>query len=251
MTVQEKIDQTWKYCVEIFGLDRCIALCHHGSYNYELNLPSSDVDAKLFITPTWDEVIFAKQPISKTIDGPYGDVNVTDIRMFIGNCLKKQNFNFLECLFTPYSCVNPVYADLWSELLDIREKVAHMYPSNAIRTMMGQVENQYSRWGRFDKCKTLYHMMRIVSAIRTYLNKQPFADTLILENKEEIMQVRYGNMSETEMDTLFKALYEEAHWLVENRPYTGISFPESCSLMLDEFQRQFVYRALYEGGIEE
>ena len=126
-----------------------------------------------------------------------------------------------------------------------------MYPSSAVRTMMGQVENQYGRWGRFDKCKTLYHMMRIVSAIRTYLNKQPFADTLIPENKEAIMQVRYGNMSETEMDTLFKALYEEAHWLVENQPYTGVSFPESCNLMLDELQRQFVYRALYELVIEE
>lgn len=251
MDTQSKLNETWEFCKHQYGSDRCIALTLHGSQNYELDLPTSDVDAKLFITPTWDEVVFSKQPISKTIDGPYGDVNVTDIRMFIGNCLKKQNFNFLECLFTPYSCVNPAYADLWNELIDIREKVAHMYPSSAVRTMMGQVENQYGRWGRFDKCKTLYHMMRIVSAIRTYLNKQPFADTLIPENKEAIMQVRYGNMSETEMDTLFKALYEEAHWLVENQPYTGVSFPESCSLMLDELQRQFVYRALYELVIEE
>jgi predicted nucleotidyltransferase len=250
MTTQKKIDQTWKYCVEMFGLDRCIALCLHGSQNYELDLPDSDVDAKLIIAPAWDEIINCREPKSQTIKGLYGDINVTDVRLFIGVNLKKQNFNFLETLFTPYSCVNPSYADLWSKLIAIREKVAHMYPSKAIRTMMGQVENQYGRWGRFDKCKTLYHMMRIVSAIRTYLNKQPFADTLIPEHKEEIMKVRYGNMSETEMDTLFKALYDEVHWLVENRPYTGVSFPETCSLMLDELQKQFVYRALYEGGIE-
>ena len=94
LTVMDKINETWEYCIKLYGLDRCIALCHHGSYNYELNLPESDVDAKLFITPTWDEVVFCKQPMSKTIKGPYGDINVTDIRLFIGNNLKKQNFNF-------------------------------------------------------------------------------------------------------------------------------------------------------------
>ena len=46
LTTQKKIDQTWKYCVEMFGLDRCVALCLHGSQNYQLDLPDSDVDAK-------------------------------------------------------------------------------------------------------------------------------------------------------------------------------------------------------------
>ena len=250
MDTQSKVNETWEFCKSQYGSDRCIALTLHGSQNYELDLPTSDVDAKLFITPTWDEVIFSKQPISKTIDGPYGDVNVTDIRMFIGNCLKKQNFNFLECLFTPYSCVNPAYADLWNELIENREIIAHYDPAAAVRTMMGQVHNQYGRWGRFDNQKTTYHMMRIASAIKTYQQGQYFADTLIPADAELIMRVRSGLVAEELMYAYFKANYESALYWGQNAPYQGPCYEQAAEIM-DELQRQFVYRALYELVIEE
>ena len=245
MTTQDMVNETWNYCVDRYGRDRLVALTLHGSQNYELDLPESDVDTKLFICPTWREVIECAQPFSKTINGPYGDINVTDIRLFIGNNLIKQNFNFLECLFTPYSCVNSDYADLWSQLIEMREKVAHMYPTSAVRTMMGQVENQYGRWGRFDKKKTLYHMMRITGAIETYLNGQPFADTLIAPNHDHIMRVRLGQVDEEDMDYLFKHFYDYAHWLHDNRAYIYVSYPEVAA-DLRELQADFVYRSLYE-----
>ena len=250
MTTQDMVNETWNYCIQLYGIDRLCALTLHGSQNYELDLPESDIDTKLFICPTWREVIEYSQPLSKTINGPYGDINVTDIRLFIGNNLVKQNFNFLECLFTPYSCVNSDYADLWSQLMEKREWIAHMYPSAAVRTMMGQVENQYGRWGRFDKKKTLYHMMRITGAIETYLNGQPFADTLIPLNRDHIMKVRLGQVSEEDMDFLFKHFYDYAHWLQDNRAYIYASHPEVIA-DLRELQADFVYRSLYELRCEE
>lgn len=249
LEIQKKINETWDFCISQYGLDRCIALTLHGSQNYCLDLPESDVDAKLFIAPTWEEVIFCKQPLSKTIAGPYGDVNVTDIRLFIGNNLKKQNFNFLECLFTPYSCVNPCYAHLWEQLIEHREEIAHYNPAAAVRTMIGQVENQYGRWGRFDNKKTLYHMARIHSAIKRYQEGLPFADTLIAENHDWIMQVRLGKIDEEAMVIFFKSFYENAHQLAKSE-YKGKSY-EIIELSLDELQRQFVYTALYEMRIEE
>ena len=250
MTTQRKIDKTWDHCITLYGLDRCAALTLHGSQNYALDLPESDVDAKLFITPTWDEVVFCKQPMSKTIKGPYGDINVTDIRLFIGNNLKKQNFNFLECLFTPYSCVNPCYADLWEQLIRHREEIAHYDPAAAVRTMMGQVENQYGRWGRFDNKKTLYHMARIHGAIDRYQEGLCFADTLIPENRDWIMDVRLGKIDEEAMVIFFKSLYEDAHRLAAPENYKGKSY-EIIEYALDELQKQFVYRALYEMRVEE
>jgi hypothetical protein len=250
MNVQEKVNKTWEHCIALYGRDRCIALTLHGSQNYECDLPDSDVDAKLFVAPTWDEVINYKQPLSKTIDGPYGDINVTDIRLFIGNNLPKQNFNFLECLFTPYSCVNDAYADLWSELIEHREEIAHIDPDAAVRTMMGQVENQYGRWGRFDKRKTLYHMMRISSAIETYKNGQPFADTLIPINHDHIMRVRTAEVCEEDMDYMFKLFYDHAHYLVENTEYKGPEYP-GAEYHMNQLQARFVGRALYEKGIFE
>lgn len=248
MTTQDMINETWNYCFQLYGRDRCIALTLHGSQNYELDLPDSDVDAKLFISPTWDEVIYCRQPLSKTINGPYGDINVTDIRLYIGNNLKKQNFNFLECLFTSYSCVNELYADLWNMLIENREEIAHSDPAAAVRTMMGQVENQYGRWGRFDNKKTLYHMARIHGAIDRYQAGFCFADTLIPENRDWIMDVRLGKIDEEAMVIFFKSLYEDAHRLAAGE-YKGAVYVTDS--FLNELQEQFVYRALYELRIEE
>lgn len=243
-----KLKQTWQYCLEHFGADQCVALALHGSQNYELDLPDSDIDAKLIIVPTWNDVINCKNPQSRTIEGLFGDINVVDIRLFIGNNLRKQNFNFLECLFTPYSCVNPEYGDLWGELLSFREEIAHYRPDLAVRTMMGQVENQYRRWHKFDDNKTLYHMARIHSAIKRYTEGLGFADTLIPENAEWIMDVRLGKVDQTSMEIFFHSLYEDAHKLAENA-YSVESQERLADVVMDSLQARFVYRALYEKGI--
>lgn len=245
LEIMNKIKETWKLCIDLYGNDRCISLCHHGSYNYKLNLPDSDVDTKLIISPTWDEVINCKQPLSTTINGPHGDINVVDIRLFIGVNLRKQNFNFLECLFTPYSCVNPDYADLWNELLFYREEIAHFKPQEAIRTMMGQVENQWRRWGRFDDKKTLYHMARIHGAIKRYQEGLPFADTLVPEDAEWIMEVRLGRIDKEAMEIYFKSFYNDAYRIVNDVEYKGPECP-GVEYYMNQLQAEFVGRALYD-----
>lgn len=245
MTIQEKMDETWYYCALKYGTERCIAMCLHGSQNYECDLPDSDLDVKLIIAPTWREVVHCEQPLSKTINGPYGDINITDVRLYIGVNLKKQNFNFLETLFTPYMRVNPAYEDLWGELLQNRERIAHIDPAAAIRTMMGQVENQYGRWGRFDDKKTLYHMARIHDAIKRYQEGLHFADTLVPKDAEWIMAVRLGKIDKEAMEYMFKLFYDHAHYLVEETEYKGPHCPQ-VERVMDDLQRRFVYRALYE-----
>lgn len=212
MDIQTKIERTWDYCIKEFGLERLVALTHHGSYNYNLALPDSDADAKLFIVPTWNDIIYCRKPESKTIQGPYGDINVCDIRLFIDVNLRKQNFNFLECLFTPYYCVNPDYADIWDTLISHREAIAHFNPTEAVRTMMGQVRNQIMRWNKFDNNKTLYHLLRITHALRTYLAGERFEDTLAPkgEDHEFIMAVRQGKFGQEEMQKIFDRISQEA-----------------------------------------
>lgn len=212
MDIQTKIDRTWDFCIKEFGLERLICLCHHGSFNYGLALPDSDADAKLIIAPTWDDIIHNCKPLSTTIQGPYGDINVTDIRLYIDTNLRKQNFNFLETLFTPFCCVNPDYADIWMQLIDYREAIAHYNPEEAVRTMMGQVRNQIMRWNKFDNNKTLYHLLRITHALRTYLDGERFEDTLAPkgEDHEFIMAVRLGKFGQEEMQKIFDRISQEA-----------------------------------------
>lgn len=212
MDIQTKIERTWDFCIKEFGLERLISLCHHGSFNYDLALPDSDADAKLIIAPTWDDIIHDRKPLSTTIQGPYGDINVTDIRLYIDTNLRKQNFNFLETLFTPFYCVNPDYADIWMQLIDYREAIAHYKPEEAIRTMMDQVRNQIMRWNKFDNNKTLYHLLRITHALRTYLDNERFEDTLAPkgEDREFIMAVRLGKFGQEEMQKIFDRISQEA-----------------------------------------
>lgn len=212
MTIQTKIDQTWNYCIKEFGLERLVALTHHGSYNYNLAIPESDADAKLIIVPTWDDIIYNYKPLSTTIKGPYGDINVTDIRLYIDVNLRKQNFNFIETLFTPFYCVNPAYADLWLYLVQHREAIAHYKPEEAVRTMMGQVRNQIMRWDKFDNNKTLYHLLRIEYALVRYIEGERFEDTLAPkgEDHEFIMAVRLGKFSQEEMQKIFDRISKRA-----------------------------------------
>ena len=257
---QRKMNKTWAFCVDKFGMDKCVALTLHGSQNYGLSLPESDVDAKLMVVPSWNDIINLRPPVSETIKGPYGDINITDIRLFIGNNLKKQNFNFIECLFTQYKCVNNMYVDLWNDLVDSREVIAHYDPKQALRTMLGQVENQRKRWNGFsgkdgepfDNNKTLYHMARITWAIVNYSHGEDFEKTLVPEEKmrESIMNMRLGKLDKEAMEYFFNTYYEVAQRTYEEFNPT-VEKDVNAEIIMDELQKQFIYRALYEYGIEE
>ena len=246
MNASEKMDKTWTYCLELYG-PRCVVLTLHGSQNYCLDLPTSDVDAKLIVVPSWDEIIHCAKPASETIKGPYGDINVTDIRLFIGNNLRKQNFNFIECLFTPYYRVNPKYADLWNELTAYREDIAHYKPEEAVRTMMGQMENQKKRWGKFDDTKTLYHMLRIEWAIAQYVNGADFKDTMVPvgEMHDCIMEVRLGKIAQSDMEYFAQLAYDIATANAK-RAHLVQAYEQSADCIMEHIQTKMIERALLQ-----
>ena len=246
MNTSEKMDKTWAYCLELYG-PRCVVLTLHGSQNYYLDLPTSDVDAKLMIVPSWDEIIHCAKPASETVKGPYGDINVTDIRLFIGNNLRKQNFNFIECLFTPYYRVNPKYADLWNELTAYREDIARYKPEEAVRTMMGQMENQKKRWGKFDDTKTLYHMLRIKWAIVKYVAGADFKETMVPtgEMHDFIMEVRLGKIGQSDMEYFAQTAYDTAT-NVAKQAYRVQAYEQSADCIMEHIQTKIIERALQQ-----
>ena len=244
MNTSGKMDKTWAYCLELYG-PRCVVLTLHGSQNYCLDLPESDVDAKLMVVPTWNDIIHYAMPLSETIPGPYGDINVTDIRLFIENNLRKQNFNFIECLFTPHYRVNPKYADLWDELIAHREDIAHYKPEEAVRTMMGQMENQRKRWGKFDDKKTLYHMLRIKWAIIKYVAGANFEETMVPMGSmhDLIMEVRLGKIAQKDMEFFADSTYK----IVTNVAKCADQVPSSeqaADTIMEYVQERIMARAM-------
>lgn len=114
---------------EIFGIFL------YGSQNYGLATANSDIDTKMIVIPSFDELI-SKKPVSKTIRFPWGECDVKDVREMIKS-YKKQNVNFIETLFTDYYCINPEYRTLYNKLVEKREEIAHYDEHKALDCFNG------------------------------------------------------------------------------------------------------------------
>ena len=182
MELQERIMEHWRDAVKLYLKERIIALVLQGSQNYGLDDAESDVDTKLLLVPTLDEIIFNKKPVSTThVRENDEHIDAKDIRLY-WQCFRKGNPNFVEVLFTDYYIVNPMYADLWEEMRDTREQVARVNPLVACKAMMGMVQEKYhamehrcpSRAEIVDKFgydpKQLQHLIRMADFLEQYVN---------------------------------------------------------------------------------
>lgn len=70
----------------------------HGSQNYGLETPTSDLDFKAFVIPSFKE-LFTGNKVSKVYETPYGQVEVKDIRM-LPELIAKGNVAMIEILFS-------------------------------------------------------------------------------------------------------------------------------------------------------
>lgn len=170
------------------------ALILQGSQNYGLDIYSadykSDVDTKLIVLPTLDDLIEERKPISYThiLDNDE-HIDVKDIRI-MWDCFKKQNINFIEILFSDYYIVNPKYLEYWEQLRAIAEDLTHINPIQTVKCLFGVSMQKYEalkhpyptikwkidKWG-YDG-KQLHHIIRINDFIRRYVNNESFGSCL-------------------------------------------------------------------------
>lgn len=86
-----------------------VGLFLQGSQNYNLDYEGSDIDTKAIMLPSFSDFVLNAKPLSTThIMENNEHVDFKDIRLMF-DCIKKQNVNFVEILFTPYSIINPEY----------------------------------------------------------------------------------------------------------------------------------------------
>ena len=112
-----------------------------GSQNYGLDIYTeeykSDIDTKMLVIPSLEDIVYNKKPISTTYILPNNEhIDIKDIRLYFDN-FKKQNINFVEILFSNYYIVNPKYQDLWDELIKNRENIAHYNYNQTLRCIAG------------------------------------------------------------------------------------------------------------------
>ena len=189
--IMARLAEHYEEAKEYFDESRIVGIFIQGSQNYGLDYEGSDIDTKLIVVPTFEEIAFNKKPHSTThVRANNEHIDFKDIRLYI-ETFRKQNLNFLEILFTPYKIVNPQYAEFWQKLVDAREAIAHYDIHRAIKSMKGialekyhAMEHKYpskvdiiDRFG-YDS-KQLHHLLRVEEYLARYIEGQTYEDCLI------------------------------------------------------------------------
>jgi hypothetical protein len=199
--IMERVQEHYEEAKNLIDETRIVALCLQGSQNYGLDYENSDIDTKLIVVPSFEDVVFNRKPISMThVRENNEHIDIKDFRLY-RQCFEKQNLNFLEILFTPYKIVNPQYEQYWNRLVENREAIAHYDIHRAIKTMKGiamekfhAMEHKYpskidiiERYG-YDS-KQLHHLLRVEEYLERYIDGVSYEECLI-PTEETIKRLR-------------------------------------------------------------
>lgn len=164
----------------------CVAA--YGSMNYGTYIHGiSDVDTKAIYLPDFDEMAFEKP---KSVEYHWYDdshCELKDIREMM-KMWKKQNINFIEILFTDFIMVNPRYADLWEQLIAIREKIAHYNEQYAFKSASCQALNTLQRMRKkgYDG-KTYANVVRIALFLDRYYGGKDYKTCMYAEDRSKTL----------------------------------------------------------------
>lgn len=202
--IMKRMQEHYQYGVELYGESRIVGLFLQGSQNYGLDYEGSDIDTKLILTPTMEDIIFNRRAVSTThIMENEEHLDAKDIRLYI-QTFRKQNLNFLEILFTEFKIVNPQYEAMWNRLVEHREEIAHYNEFQAIKSMKGiamekfhAMEHPYpsklavlAEWG-YDP-KQLHHLLRVEEYIARYIEGEKYEGCLRPHAPEYLVSVKRG-----------------------------------------------------------
>lgn len=203
-TTRKRVQEHYSEALEYFPEDRIVCLALQGSQNYQLDTEFSDVDTKLIVVPTFEEIAMNKQPLSTThVRENDEHIDFKDIRLYT-NTFRKQNINFLEILFTPYKITNPLYASEWNRLVEAREDIAHYNPYRAVKALKGMAMEKYhalkhpypsklevlAEYG-YDP-KQLHHLLRLEEFLDRYISGESYTNCLIPTNIDFLKAVKLG-----------------------------------------------------------
>ena len=234
--VMKRVKEHYEEALQYFPEDRIVGIFLQGSQNYNLDLPTSDVDTKLIVVPTFKDIALNRKPVSTThIRANDEHIDFKDIRLYV-ETFRKQNLNFLEILFTDYFIVNPLYAEQWNRLVEAREAIARMNPYRAVKSMKGvalekyhAMEHRYptkldliEKYG-FDG-KQVHHLIRVDDYLARYIDGEDYASCL-KPTPELVPYMMEYKRHEIDLETARK----EAKEVLEHTEWLADTFCISCS----------------------
>lgn len=162
----------------------------NGSYNYNMDTPQSDVDSKLLVIPSLEQLVSGKSLNYLHCMSDNGEhVEVKDIRHYFATMLK-QNINFVETLYAQVWIVNPVYMRLFHYLFEMRDVISGCNQIATIHCIQGTAHQKYKQMLQssparaaeienygFDR-KSLHHLVRCVFFGEYYMEGASYQECL-------------------------------------------------------------------------
>lgn len=202
--IMNGVREHYNEALKSFPEDRIVCIVLQGSQNYGLETMYSDIDTKLILTPTFEDIAMNRQPISTTyVRADNSHTDWKDIRLML-QTFRKCNLNFLEILFSPYYIINPLYAEEWNLLIENNELIANYDPCKAVKTMCGIARRKYEQMehespshhddiDRFGYSpKELHHLLRIEEYVARYINGVSYKDCVISKKADYLISVKCG-----------------------------------------------------------
>lgn len=202
--IMDRVREHYNDALEHFPEDRIVCLNLAGSQNYGLDMEGSDVDTKLVVVPSFNDIVMNKQPVSTThVRQNNEHISFHDVRLYIPT-FRKGNINFVETLFSQYTIVNPLYAHEWNRLVEAREEIARYDVVRAIHAMRGTMytkyklitnasDNRAETIAKFGYCpKELYVLKRTGEFISRYIHGEPYADCLVSKEAKLLYAIKNG-----------------------------------------------------------
>lgn len=223
-TIMERVVEHYNEALQHFPEDRIVGIFLQGSQNYNLQVPGSDVDTKLIVVPTFEDIALARKPVSTThIRENEEHIDFKDVRLYM-ETFRKQNLNFLEILFSPYTIINPLYAEEWNRLVEARELIARMNLHRAVKSMKGIAMEKYhamehpypSKLATLEKYgydpKQLHHLVRVDNFQDRFIAGDPYEECLLPtgEFHKHLMDIKQGQFDLAEARIMAKDTIDHA-----------------------------------------
>ncbi len=195
MDINKRLHEHLLHAIDTYKKDWFV-ICVQGSQNYGMDDEESDLDSKLLLLPSLEDLVLNKPAITHTLEMPDNQehIDCKDVRDYF-KIFRKSNINFVEILFTDYWIVNNKYYDLWAELRNRAEELARINPYAAVSCMKGMANekrhalcHEYpSRMKYIEKFgydpKQLSHLCRISYFLKWYIEGKPYKDCIYPDTK--------------------------------------------------------------------
>lgn len=206
--ILKRLQEHWDYAVrQGIDPDRIVGIFLYGSQNYGFANWDSDVDSKLIVVPSFEDMCLKSEWLSKELHLEDEHIEVKDIRE-LRNMFLKQNINFIEILYTDYFILNPKYEKLWKTyFVNNREAISHCDRHKALKSISSQLIHTL-RQGPSDN-KKLHNAHRLYYFLENYLNNKVYLDCIHPEGEsyEFLRDLKFGlnKLSQSEEDKLADA----------------------------------------------